>query len=275
MSQLQPIIEQLQSFTAQQVPTASMATIIPIAIAVMLGGVGLSLFGAKLAKSGIRAALGLGGAAIGVAFAKSTGYSQILCGLAGAAMFATIAFLTFRIWVGVATAAVFAVVVAGAFGYQNVMPHVQGFEQEVGSNWRASSLQPALTGEVNGQAGVPQGDPGLWFAQFRDYVQQRDGSIEKRGLNFMVLAMVIGLFLGVVAMRWMLILVTSVMGTAGVVFGAGTILTQVMPSSYKAIESNPTVMGMGVGGFIVTSLILQTLLTRKAPSKESDKPGKS
>jgi hydrogenase-4 membrane subunit HyfE len=47
------------------------------------------------------------------------------------------------------------------------------------------------------------------------------------------------------------------------------------PASYQSLHERPTLLGVGIGAFLLTSLIVQTLLTRKAPSKKQESKDKS
>ena len=89
------------------------------------------------------------------------------------------------------------------------------------------------------------------------------------------MALLTGLCLGIVAVRWALILATSLVGTVLVTTAAATLLTRSVPESYQAFQSNPGLVGVGVGGFLVTSLILQTMLSRKSPAAKGESAAKS
>ena len=85
-----------------------------------------------------------------------------------------------------------------------------------------------------------------------------------------VVALLTGLCLGLAAARWALIISTSLVGTSFVATGLATLLTHSVPDSYQAFQNNPSVVGIGLGGFLVTSLVLQTLLSRKSTSDKSE-----
>ncbi len=60
------------------------------------------------------------------------------------------------------------------------------------------------------------------------------------------------------------------MGTFLVVAGLGAVATTYSPSWYQAVVDKPGVLGAAMGAFLVASLIVQTLLTRNAPSAGTD-----
>ena len=74
--------------------------------------------------------------------------------------------------------------------------------------------------------------------------------------------------MGLLAVRWALILSTSLLGTSLVTTGLATLLTQSVPDSYQAFQNNPKLVGIGIGAFLATSLVLQTMLSRRTSSDD-------
>ncbi len=271
MEQLLPVVDQIRNYIGIEVPVVSDNAVLS-AIAVLLLGVGISVFGAKLAKPGIIMLLSAAGGMIGVIFGREAGVQPAVCGLVSSAMFATVGFLTFRLWVGVLTAVVATMVVLGGLGYQRVAPHVGEFQTQVQAEAPYIAAQQvsdsANATATNGSLGL---DPTQWVQRFWLFVTQRDAGIQVTAKLIALAAMTIGLFVGVVAVRWMLILSTSIAGTMLVATGVTAILSQLMVGAYQSLLSKPAMLGMGAGGFLVSSLIMQTLLTRKAPEAEDKK----
>lgn len=278
MTDLTPVIEHLRELVVQNVPSEYLEQIVLIAAGFLVGGIGMSVLGAKMAKPAMTTVLGLLGAVGGVVFARHAGYQeglhQALGGLAGAVMFGTVAHLTFRVWVGVASAMIFSTLALGAFGYQRVVPHLAEFDGMV--TWTPVEGQQAFT--------VPSADQqqkyrapefNEWAHQFWSFASEQDGDLPINSQLVGFGAAAVGLFLGVVAVRWMLILATSILGTALVTTAAATAMTHFAPGSEKTFLDHSGIMGMGVGAFLVSSLILQTLLTRKAPQSGQAVKGKS
>ncbi|MFQ5589913.1 MAG: hypothetical protein ACE5HE_02005 [Phycisphaerae bacterium] len=269
MTDLTPILDQLRTF-AEQSGHADIDTLaVPAAIVCLVAGIGLSVLGAKLARPAITIALAALGGTVGVWFARTAGFSYpigaVVGTIAGAVVFGTIAYRTFTVWVGVGTALVFSSLALGTLGGQRVFPHYAEF---------AETMNPVLPDSVGFAVPSPEQrdeyltkPPRETALEFWAFVTDEDASVATQGQLLGVGAAVAGLFLGVVAVRWMLIVSSALLGTALLAAGVGTLLRVICtPESFQALQSHSTAMGMGVGAVLVTSLILQTLLTRKAPS---------
>ena len=87
--------------------------------------------------------------------------------------------------------------------------------------------------------------------------------------------MITGLLVGLLAARPTLILSTALLGTVLVVGSMVTLLTKFIPDSYQALVERPGLSGVAVGGFLVTSLILQSILTHKGKVPETKPSTKS
>ena len=278
MNDLAPIVDQVCAFIEHSVPPEMLQRTVALSILVLVAGIGFSVLGAKMAKPALSAALALAGAAAGVAFTRLAGFAEmpgpIIGAVVGAAMFGTVAVLTFRIWVGLMTAFVFSSIALGAFGYDQIVPRVAEFDGM--STWSPVSG----TGEFDipspqEQKSYLERTPQQWAGEFWAFATGRDETLQANSMLVGYGALAAGLFLGVIAMRWMLILSTSVIGTTLVASSVATILTHSVPGAYETILGHSGVVGMGVGAFLVTSLILQTLLTRKAPRADEQPNAKS
>ena len=266
MTDVAPIIEQFRAFVTHSVPPQMMERTVAISIVLLVMGIGVSVLGAKLARPGLTALIGLLGGLGGVLFAQKAGFNAVIGGLVGAGMFATIALLTFRIWVGVATAVVVSFLALGAFGYHRVAPFAPEFEGMIASSPTTEVAKFTIPSAKDQQA-YRDRTPQQWADEFWAFATGKDAALELNSWLVGLGALAGGLFLGVIAMRWMLILSTSVFGTVLVASSVATLIAHSVPESYQAFPKHPGIVGMGVGAFLVTSLILQTLLTRKAPAK--------
>lgn len=189
-------------------------------------------------------------------------------------MIGVIGYHTFRLWVGLVAALVLSSVVLSVFGYQRVVPHMAEFQQTAPIAAVDSPRSFVLPSPEEQQA-YHDRSPRQWAEELWAFVTQRDAQIEPNGKALGMLAPVTGLCLGVVAVRWALILSTALVGTALVTTAIATFLAHAAPESYQAFQNRPGLVGMGVGAFLVASLILQTMLTRKAPAAKSEPAAKS
>lgn len=271
MNELTTHFEQIRLFCQQHLPAATMDNIVPVAVLSLVVGVLLSVVGAKLARAGFTLAFVAAGAFAGYRFGGLAEVPLSLCVLGGALMIGVIGFVTFRLWVGAAVAAVVATAALGAFGYQNLLPHLPEFEQ---THMTAS----AAVGQV-GDFAVPSPEENSAFAngniatlgkKFWAFAKQKDASLERRALVWGIAALVTGLFLGVLTIRWALVLSTSFLGTVLVGGGAATLFTHFFPQSLQSFQAHPGIGASAVGTFLVMSLVLQTMLTRATPKTNDE-----
>jgi len=271
MNEVASVLEQLRVFFVQHAPTSMPTGSVPVAVVCLVGGIVLSVLGAKFARFGLTTAFVLLGGLLGAGFADGLSFSRAACIPVGALLFGVIGFQTFRLWVGVASAAVLSAIVLGTFGSQRVAPHVAEFQQLspwVISDSSAQSI-PGTTAEYviptrDQQTAYVERSPRQWASEFWSYLSERDASTARNGQAIAALTTLGGLCLGLLAVRLALVVSTSLMGTVLVTTGMATLLTHSVPDSYQAFQKNPTLVGVGIGAFLVTSLALQAMLMRKA-----------
>lgn len=267
------ILDHAKLLVQQHAPAELLTEAIPFGIVCLIAGIGISVFGAKLGRFAMTSGFVLLGGFVGSVFARETGFATPVCGLLGALMVGIIGYHTFRLWVGVLVAGVLSTVVLGVFSYQRVLPHVGAFEQ--------AGMVATAPGEAfaiptpQQQQDYLQRTPKQWVHELWSYVTANDADEQRNGRALALGAMVTGLCLGVLAVRWAMIISTALVGTALVTMSLATLMTHSVPGSYEAFQRNPNLVGVGMGAFLVSSLILQTLLTRKAPSAKSEGKGKS
>lgn len=274
MTEIESILEHARVFVVQHAPSDMLRHAVPFAIVCLFAGVGLSVLGAKLSRFGTACAFSVLGGMMGSYFAQQTGYPLIICGLIGALMIGVIGYQTFRLWVGLGAAMVLSTVALSLFGYQKIMPHMAEFDSAAASSMRVGAETFVLPSPEQSEA-YRNRTPRQWAGELWAFVTEKDVRIERNVKALALAAMVTGLCLGVLAVRWALILSTSLIGTALVTTAVATLLNDSVPSTYQAFRGNPGLVGMGVGGFLVTSLVLQTLLTRKVSGTTAGASGKS
>ena len=299
MNELQAILEQGRQLVIQSVPAEVLQSAVPIALVSLAAGVGLSVLGAKLARGGVTLAFILLGGGVGLYFAQQIGYAPAICGLAGAGLIGLIGYHTYRFWVGLMTALVLTAAVLGVLGYEKVGPHVIEFARESGglteglrpgglpmaaladhqagsastvsvsSSSASLEARPTQDRTQSSQAPSVQRSAAEWLHNLWAFIVQQDVEIERQGKAVALGAMVIGLCLGVIASRWAMILTTSMVGTLLVTTGVTALLTRAIPGSYHSLQQHPSLIGMGVGGLLVASLFIQTMLTRPVGKAKS------
>ena len=269
MTDIQSLLDRARELALQHMPTEVLQEAIPFALVCLVAGIGLSVLGAKLSRFALTAVLAMGGGVVGLFIAQETGYPPPVCGLVGSLMAGVVAFMTFRLWVGVVAAVVFSSAAMGVFVVQRGYPHLAEFN---------ATYAPVPAGSVaSGSFALPSpaaqkafGDrtPQAWAKELWTFVAQKDATFERNGRALGLVAALAGLFFGVIAMRTALILSTALAGTGLVAAGTTTALAHSFPPSYQSLLGNPALLGIAAGAFFVGSLVVQTLLTRKAPAPE-------
>jgi len=270
MNDVASVLEQVRVFLVQHAPNALPTGAWSVALVCLVSGIALSVLGAKFARIGLTSGFVLVGGLLGASFADGLGFSRLVCAPIGSLLFGVIGFQTFRLWVGLASAAVLSGIVLSTFGYRNVTPHVSEFRRT--SPWVIPDSSPQSPTSAAAEYVIPTRDqqaayvefsPGQWASDFWAFVSERDASTARNGKALAALTALGGLCLGLIAVRIALVLATSLIGTCLVTTGVATLLTHSVPESYQAFDNNPTLVGVGIGAFLVTSLVLQTMLMRK------------
>ncbi len=271
MNEVASVLEQIRVFFIQHAPDKVPTGAVSVALICLVGGALLSVLGAKFARFGLTGAFVVLGGLLGSGFGSRLDFPQAACVPAGAVLFGIIGFQTFRLCVGLASAAVVSAVVLGVFGYQRVAPHVAEFDRV--SPWvisdRTDESIPGAAGEYkiltrDEQVAYVERSPSQWASEFWAFMNERDSRTARHGQAIALLTMLGGLCLGMVATRTALVVATSAIGTVLVTTGVATLLTHSVPETMQAFQSSPTLFGVGVGAFLMTSLVLQTMLMRKA-----------
>jgi hypothetical protein len=275
MNEMRTILEQTRVFAEQHLPPELVGQGLALALVLLLAGVGLCVLGAKLARWGITGAFVLLGAVVGLQFSRVAELPPWLCLLLGAVLIGTIGHLTFRIWTGAIAAACVAALALGAVSFYRVIPHLPEFE-----NQRVESDDQGLVSfsvpTADEQKSYVSRQPQQWVRDFWSFAASRDAQLRPLALAVGLLGAIGGFLFGLLACRATLILATSLVGTGFVVAGIGMLVSHLVPTFYESATSRSSYLGAGIGGFLLISLILQTLLTRKArPAAASTQSGKA
>lgn len=272
MNEIMPILEQFRTLLIQNAPVDAWTKSLPMLAVVLLAGVAVSVFGAKLAKFAVAAACGLAGAFFGAAIARETGFAVPPCAVIAGAMLAVVGYMTFRMWVGVITAGVLALLAISVFGHGRIDTHLAEFQQQEATVVQGPPVVFSETATASAPLSAADFIPptlpnaGQSLQRFWSFLQSRDAILATQTKGVAVAAAMGGLFLGVVLVRIMLILSMSLIGTVLVVTSVFGLLASVFPTMLTSLQSNPTIMATGIGGLLVTSLIVQTLLTKGGES---------
>ncbi|MBU0607254.1 MAG: hypothetical protein KKI08_05175, partial [Armatimonadetes bacterium] len=219
------------------------------------------------------------GAWAGLGFAAAVDLSPYVCVPIAAVLIGMIGYHAFGFWVGLTMSAVLATVVVGGFSFLRLQPYVSSFETHLQTVTAPESdafplVSEAfpLTSAAEGPAACPAG---AWLTQFGGYLREQDASAARLGSALGATSVLVGMLLGLMAVRFALVVSTSVLGTLLAAGGAVMLLNEWGPSGMFGGGQSQTALGLGIGSFLVTSLCLQTVLTRQPapapPDKEKSK----
>lgn len=269
MNDIISVLEQGRQFFVQHAPAETLTRPVPAGLIFLVLGIGLSVLGAKMARFAVTTAfVALGGAA-GAAFGRHVGFSPLLCVLVGAFLVGVIGYQTFRLWVGVGAAVVFGIVAMSIFSAKELRPHLQDYEVSYVDRSPSGEAQFTLPSSQQ-QGAFFQGEPEQRLKDFWSYVEQRHASTARNAKGLLALSLLSGLAIGLVAARWALILATSLVGTMFVVLGGAAVLAKSVDHAFGSLMQKPSLFAMVIGGFFITSLVLQGLLARPAKSETAE-----
>lgn len=242
------------------------------AVAFIVMGLGMSVLGAKLARISLTFSLAIAGLAGGVYLTRFVDVPIGLAGLLGAGVFGVLGFVLHRLWVGVATGMMFMVVLNSTYGANTLGPQFEAFQLSHGAMPSLLVEKPLPSNESIRVAGV---NPvfGEWVGGFWEFARARDESGVHKLALMTACAGTLGLVLGLLAVRFTLVTVTSLVGTLLISSGAVTLVQQWQPDLYQAGLAHPQAIGVACASFLLGSLVLQTLLTR--PDKPAAAKSKS
>jgi hypothetical protein len=268
MNALEQITQQISSLAEHHLPEeAAVPVFIAAPAALVVLGLLTAVLGAKLARPSIALGFAIGGATIGVVAGQALAVSMPLCAAIGAVVFGISGFVLLRLWVGVATCVLFAAIAAGSYGAHHAMPHLRSYSEPAPPaittpEYRFSTPEPRvqelhLNPEFN-----------AWLEDLYTHVTSKEVNLERNMVLSAVAAGVFGLLLGLMAVRFTLVILTSVMGTAALIAGASTLLCHHRPELYHAALAHPGALAIACGAFLLGSLVLQALLTRSHKSRK-------
>lgn len=259
--QLTQFLDQVQRLWDAHVPAGYQVPLYPVAVGMLLVGIGLSVLGAKLARPGITCGFGALGALAGAALAPELDWPLAVVIILGTAIGAVVGYGLFRLWVGLAAAAFLTTLTVGVYGGQIVVPHFIDYEPL--HTFDGNFALPSASEEDPAECKLSTVK--TWARDFWLYVQSREADVNKRILGIGLVAALAGLLLGALLPRLTLIITSSLVGTVLVMSGLAGLATLCGIELAQAYERHGQIVGAAALIFLSSSLLLQSLLTRKAP----------
>lgn len=226
-------------------------------------GVLASTLGAKLARPIVTLAFGGLGATLAGMYGHGLDFPLPVTIIIAAALAGMVGYLAFRLWVGVGAGGLLALIALSIYGSTHIIPHLQTFE----------ASQPATMDEYV-IPDVPQEQQDPWknvaatAKDFWAHLQTQQADIERDTLLIAAAAGLFGLVVGVWAVRFTLVVSTAIAGTSLLVAALSLVLQCYWPQVWESLPEHSSEVNIAVLGFLLASLILQTLLTRRPAHAE-------
>ncbi|MEE9296655.1 MAG: hypothetical protein V3W34_17055 [Phycisphaerae bacterium] len=250
--------------------------IVPVAtigaIGCIIAGLMVSVLGAKLARVVLTLGFGALGVGAGVIISQRADLPTAVATLVGAGCFGLLGYAFHRVWIGVLTGLFMVLAVNSTYGVRTIAPHLPAYEQSHGA-MPVAVADKFTTAAPHAQAGCLNPEFTRWLKGFWDYTNENDKGGVRRLALLSGCAGLFGLLLGLFAVRFTLVAVTSLVGTLMISAGAMGLAQRWQPQMYEAVLNHPQSLGIAGGTFLLGSVILQTLLTR--PDKAAPAATKS
>lgn len=268
--QVSQFIEQVQGLWESHVPAAYQVTALPAAVGMLVVGIGLSVLGARLARFGITCGFAAVGVLVALTFGSMTDVPLLALILIGVLVAGGIGFALFRLWVGLAAAAFLSAVTIAAYGGEVVVPHFLEYEQVC--DFDGTFVLPDPIADETADDALS--DLETWAHDFWLHVESQETDVNRRLLGVGLGAGLVGLLLGVLLPRFTLVVTSSVLGTVLVMAGLAGLASQLQANLPQAATQHARIVSAAGAVFLLASLLLQALLTRKAPPRVVTRPSK-
>ena len=263
--QIGQVIQQLQGLWDAHVPSQYHLPVVPTALGFLILGVGLAVLGARLARGGLTLACASLGGLVAFSLRSHVSWSPSLLLAAGMVAGGVLGYVLFRLWVGVAAAAVCSLFALGVYGSRMIVPHFVDYDSV--HNFNGSFVIPeAAESDISSPA--ESGGPSVerveaWFRDFWLYVKSKESDVNTWVAGIALGAALFGFGVGSVLPRFTLILGTACLGTTLVLSGMAALAKHSKADLYDAALANPRTVGIVGLVLVATSLVLQGLLTRR------------
>ncbi|UCG33476.1 MAG: hypothetical protein JSU68_02350 [Phycisphaerales bacterium] len=268
MDQVRAEIEPLLEVVRHHVPPELLDHAL---IAAGLGGlIGLilALWGVRVFRSALVLAFVGGGVLVGLAGNQWVNLGQWFCVICGGLVFGALGFVLYRLWVGVGWAALLVCVGLSAFGHKQAWPHWDAFsEARLSDTILADQGFQPPTVEEQGSFNEP--DPLQVFREFGGYLNENVPNIRRNALVTVSLAGVLGLLMGLLAVKFTVVLATAFIGVSLLAGAAGYFLSRFQPQVLDQAMSKPAAVWAGLGIVVLVSMMIQYFQTRPRPVAEA------
>jgi len=244
--------------------------------AVVLGGIGLvlALWGVRVYRSVLVLAFAGAGAWVGLAANQWLGMGQWFCLVAGMLVFGALGLVLHRLWLGAAWGAMLSFAALSGLGAHQAWPHWSGFSDSHLSNVVLTEAQFEVPSEAE-QERFNSPDPAEVFREFGSYLAQEVPGLKRNTTIAAALAGVVGLLMGLLAVKFTAILASSLLGVAFLAASVGYCLSRFQPRILEQGLGRPAAVWLGFGLVVLLSMSIQWFQARSPKNAEqaATKPG--
>lgn len=244
-----------------------------LVVAGLTGAIGLvlSLWGAKVFRAAIVAAFVGLGAWGGLAADQWLNLGMWFCVISCALLSGAIGLVLYRLWVGVGWALILSSVALSVLASKSAVPHWQPFQdtRTAQAVLIDGSFQPP---SVEQQAQFNSPELGQVFADFGGYLSENVPNIKRNSVLIGGLAGTAGLLMGLLAVRFTMILASSITGvillTSTTMYG----LSRYRPDLLEQWTSKPAAVLAAMGIGVLLAMFAQWIQDRKSAGARGSAP---
>lgn len=253
-----PLLDTLRNHLPAELTSNALVSVALTGVA----GLVLALWGAKV----FRAALVLGflGAGIwgGLVADQWIGLGRWLCAIGGGLLFGAMGLVLYRLWVGVGWAIILSSVALTTLASKSAVPHWQTF-QDVRASTAVLADGTFHVPSVEQQSEFNSPDLRTVFSQFGGYLAENVPNIKRNTMLIGGVAATSGLLMGLLAVRFTMILASSVLGVFMLGSAAMYGLSRYQPQLLERGTQKPAAVLAALGIAILLAMFAQWAQTRK------------
>ncbi len=260
--------EPLRELIRHHIPSEWMVSPVVAAVLCLVGGLILSLWGARMVRGLFILAFVGGGIWAGYAAGMRMQINPYIGAAAGAALLGVVGVLMFRLWIGVAWAALLTMVALTMLGSRQVLPHWGPFQEaNLTLITGTAALDPYQPPTPEQQAEFNDPQLGTVLSRFGEYLTQQQPTLRRNALLLTGIAAVAGLLMGLIAANLTAIVATSVVGVGLMGTGATYFLQRLSPETLQTLINKPAASAAGLVVLLLLTMGVQWLQMRQ------NKPG--
>ena len=261
MDRMQAELEPLLEVIRYHIPPVWLDNALAGAVAVGVVGLVLALWGGRVFRPALVLVFAAGGVWVGLAGNQWLGLGQWFCLISGVLVFGALGFVLYRLWVGLGWSVLLVCVGLSVLGYRQALPHWGAFD--------SSRLSEAVLAEVpfqpptvETQASFNQPDPAQVLGEFGAYLAENVPHIRRNAILVIGLVGMVGLLMGLLAVKFTVVLASSMVGVSLLGGALGYGLQRLRPEVLEQIVGRPAAVWAGLGIAALLCMAIQWFQVR-------------